>query len=132
MSAERQPTVIPMWITGFDQLMPEGRKAPFKFFPKPGARLSIAFAPPVSAEELRNILLKQDTPSSDLSGSAAVSAKEPGSDSDLGAVEVNKGLGADLETQIRIVVTTYLHKAVEDLGRSVSGPSLGAPPTSTT
>lgn len=36
-----------MWLTGFNDLMPEGRPFPFKYFPKPGAKLGITFGKPI-------------------------------------------------------------------------------------
>jgi len=47
METPRIPTIIPMWITGFDKLMPEGRRAPWRFFPRPGASLGIRFGAPL-------------------------------------------------------------------------------------
>ncbi|KAN0060208.1 Lyso-phosphatidylcholine acyltransferase [Thecaphora frezii] len=44
--AEKVPLVVPIWITGFDQIMPEPRAAP-KFLPRFGADLSITFGSPI-------------------------------------------------------------------------------------
>lgn len=52
MEATSHPTVIPVWLTGFDQMMPVGRKSPFNFLPRAGADLSITFGEPIPAEEL--------------------------------------------------------------------------------
>lgn len=52
MEAKSHPTVVPVWLTGFDQLMPIGRKFPFNFIPRAGADLSITFGEPIPAEEL--------------------------------------------------------------------------------
>ena len=52
MEANSHPTVIPVWLTGFDQLMPVGRKFPFNYLPRAGADLSITFGEPIPAEEL--------------------------------------------------------------------------------
>ena len=52
MEANSHPTVIPVWLTGFDQLMPEGREFPFNFLPRAGVDLSITFGEPIPAEEL--------------------------------------------------------------------------------
>lgn len=52
IEAKSHPTVIPVWLTGFDRLMPEGRKFPFKCLPRAGADLSITFGEPIPAEEL--------------------------------------------------------------------------------
>ncbi|EJT98252.1 acyltransferase-domain-containing protein [Dacryopinax primogenitus] len=43
MEAKSMPIIIPMWITGTDQVMPEPRYFPNKF-PVPGNRLSITFS----------------------------------------------------------------------------------------
>lgn len=98
MSAAKPPTVIPMWITGFEDLMPEGRKAPFKFLPRPGARLSITFAPPVSQSDLLAVKEK------------AVLGEDVEED----------------EVRVRTAITSYLHDAVQALGHQMSGPTLGA------
>lgn len=52
MEAKYHPTVIPIWLTGFDQLMPVGRKFPFNYIPRAGADLSVTFGEPIPAEEL--------------------------------------------------------------------------------
>ena len=52
MEANSHPTVIPVWLTGFDQLMPGGRKFPFNYLPNAGVELSITFGEPIPAEEL--------------------------------------------------------------------------------
>jgi len=50
--AKAQPPVIPVWLTGFDQLMPESRPFPYKFLPRQGVHLSINFGDPVPADEI--------------------------------------------------------------------------------
>jgi len=52
IEAKSHPTVIPVWLTGFDKLMPGGRKFPFNYLPRAGADLSITFGEPIPAEEL--------------------------------------------------------------------------------
>ena len=61
MEANSHPTVIPVWLTGFDQLMPEGRKFPFNFLPRAGTDLSITFGEPIPAEELLDAAKLKDT-----------------------------------------------------------------------
>jgi monolysocardiolipin acyltransferase len=56
MESKRPPVVIPMWITGFDKLMPEGRKFPFKFFPRPRQHISVTFGEPIPADRLHAAL----------------------------------------------------------------------------
>ena len=62
MEANSHPTVIPVWLTGFDQLMPVGRKFPFNFLPRAGSDLSITFGQPIPAQELLNAVNSKDTP----------------------------------------------------------------------
>lgn len=88
-----------MWITGFDKLMPEGRSSPFKYFPRLGTRLSVTFGNPLPADEVRNTIERI--------------FKEYGHD------------GKDIEARIRTEITAITRRAVEALGRSVSGDSLG-------
>ncbi|KAH9939644.1 acyltransferase-domain-containing protein [Epithele typhae] len=56
MEAQHAPIIIPMWITGFDKLMPEGRSFPYKYIPQRGAHISVTFGEPVLADELRDTL----------------------------------------------------------------------------
>lgn len=97
-SSNQIPTVIPMWLTGFDKIMPEGRSFPFKYFPKPGAHLTVTIGKPIPASDFRNLVdrMRKETSSS-----------------------------SDLEARLRVELTSMVHDAVQDLGRSVSGPSLG-------
>lgn len=46
------PTVIPMWLTGYERLMPEGRAFPYKYLPRFGAKLSVTFGDPIPPEML--------------------------------------------------------------------------------
>ncbi|KAE8222219.1 hypothetical protein CF319_g4546 [Tilletia indica] len=55
METERAPVCVPIWISGFDQVMPEPRSRP-RWLPRPGATLSITFGRPVSQEAMRNVL----------------------------------------------------------------------------
>ncbi|KAJ4472162.1 acyltransferase-domain-containing protein [Lentinula aciculospora] len=94
------PIIIPMWITGFDKLMPEGRTFPFKYFPRIGARLSVTFGRPLPLDQIRSI---QDRVSS---------SRQP----------VHTQI--ELDARIRTEITIAVHKAILDLGRHVSGPLL--------
>jgi len=73
MEVENPPIIIPMWLTGFDQLMPEGRRAPFKFFPRRGANLSITFGKPIHTDDIK-VLLDSVTPNrpSEVDGDTAI------------------------------------------------------------
>ena len=85
-----------MWITGFDTLMPEGRRFPFNYFPRIGARLSVTFGNPIPPEEVRKAVEHSHTQ-----------------------------VISDLDVRIRTNVTALVHRSVVDLGRSISGDSLG-------
>jgi len=61
MEAKSHPTIIPMWLTGFDQLMPVGRKFPFNYLPNAGVDLSITFGEPIPAEELLDAANSKDS-----------------------------------------------------------------------
>ena len=41
---------------GFDKLMPEGHSAPWRFFPCPGASLSVTFGAPLLKASVRSML----------------------------------------------------------------------------
>lgn len=45
----RMPIIVPCWISGFDQMMPDPRGFP-KWLPRPGARLSVTFGRPIQDE----------------------------------------------------------------------------------
>ncbi|GAC99438.1 hypothetical protein PHSY_007039 [Pseudozyma hubeiensis SY62] len=47
IEAEKMPVVMPIWITGFDKLMPEPRDKP-KWLPRWGADVTIDFGEPIS------------------------------------------------------------------------------------
>ncbi|PWN47666.1 acyltransferase-domain-containing protein [Violaceomyces palustris] len=46
MEAKKMPVVVPMWISGFDRMMPEPRPPP-KLLPRLGAKVSITFGEPI-------------------------------------------------------------------------------------
>lgn len=51
LEAHAMPVMIPIWLTGFDQIMPEHRSAP-RWVPRLGARVSVTFGQPISREQL--------------------------------------------------------------------------------
>ncbi|KAH9036452.1 acyltransferase-domain-containing protein [Lactarius pseudohatsudake] len=101
METPRPPAIIPMWITGFDKLMPEGRHAPWKYLPRPGARLSVTFGAPVSPAAVLGAL--GTTTRSDVVPGEAAEAQEA------------------RRREVRIALTEVVQRAVEALGRQVSG-----------
>ncbi|KAJ7499244.1 acyltransferase-domain-containing protein [Mycena latifolia] len=90
MEASTMPVIIPMWLSGFDTLMPEGRSFPYNYLPRPGKHLSVTFGEPLDPRELE-----------------ALRATAGHTDAEI--------------AQTRIAVTAAVHRAVEALGRSVSG-----------
>ncbi|KAI0740387.1 acyltransferase-domain-containing protein [Earliella scabrosa] len=141
MEAEKAPVIIPMWLTGFDKLMPEGRPFPYKFLPRPGAALSVTFGKPVPAQDIQDtlaMLVQQrrmpDLPHSPLGVPASPSRSLEEEIS--GDVTQHGWLGATLShvmqaevlpesaaeiARVRSAVTAVIQRDVEALGRSVLG-----------
>ena len=46
-TADKLPTILPIWITGLDAMMPEPRGNP-KWMPRPGANVTITFGHPIN------------------------------------------------------------------------------------
>jgi len=102
METSQPPLVIPVWLSGFDKLMPEGRRFPFKLLPRFGAELSVTFGEPVPPERILAVLRRNAV-------------------GDSNANRIN-GQQLDNEDEIRntrIAVTDVVQKAVEALGRGV-------------
>jgi monolysocardiolipin acyltransferase len=97
--------------------MPEGRRAPWKFLPRPSARLRVTFGAPLSPAVVRATM-----------ASASVMAQAPWYDDGEGGKEQSIGmpvkLDAEAEVKVRIALTELMQHAVEVLGRQVSGDSL--------
>ncbi|KAH9840643.1 acyltransferase-domain-containing protein [Rhodofomes roseus] len=149
METMKPPIIIPMWLTGFDQLMPEGRSAPWKFLPRPGAALSITFGKPVDNAAIRETLNvavnKGDIPELPQSTHGGrkdpvrphqeeVSARVSESGWLGGAASPRTKVGSESETtrtaewraaeeiaRIRSAVTALLQRKVEELGKDVVG-----------
>ncbi|RPD56830.1 acyltransferase-domain-containing protein [Lentinus tigrinus ALCF2SS1-7] len=141
MEAQKPPVIIPMWLTGFDKLMPEGRSAPFKFFPRPGAALSITFGKPVPSQDIQNALStlvregrmpEAPTPPSTSGGLADL--QRPQEEERSGSVAEHGWLGASVSqalhddaepdkahevARVRSAVTAVIQREVEALGREV-------------
>ncbi|KAI0048162.1 acyltransferase-domain-containing protein [Auriscalpium vulgare] len=111
----RPPIVIPVWITGFEDLMPEGRKWPYKYFPRLGTKLSVTFGDPIPPEHVLSAL-KRETP---------LPANTSGKWIPPGLVRSDEGAEGEENRRIRVKVTAIIQRAVEALGRQVSGDLLG-------
>jgi len=101
MESTIPPVIIPMWLTGFDQLMPLGRAFPYNYLPRPGAELSVTFGNPIPPNFINQGLL-----------------------STTGLITEAQNSTAE---QSRSRVTSVIQEAVEDLGRSISGKLLYSP-----
>ena len=93
--------------------MPEGRRAPWRFFPRPGASLSVTFGAPLPEASVHATL------------GMGSSVGEEGEGKHKGGY-VKREAAAEVET--RIAVTELVQRAVEVLGREVSGDLLTGPP----
>ncbi|KAF9008798.1 acyltransferase-domain-containing protein [Cyathus striatus] len=113
MEAEIPPVIIPMWLTGFDRLMPEGRSFHYKYLPRMGAQLSITFGDPIPPHTLLDALsrIKRDV-------------MDSGNDAPIDSWPADSAVH---KPRIRKQVTALVQRSVEALGRSVSGDRLFDP-----
>ena len=133
MESKTPPVVIPMWITGFDQLMPEGRPSPQKYFPRVPAQLSVTFGQPVKTVELcqalnvmeRDIYLDPTATTDQPERLAGWLGEEARRQHPAGVEFYNEKVYNSL---IRQKVTAIIQREVEALGRLVSGDSLRGRP----
>ena len=98
MEAKLPPVIIPMWITGFDQLMPEGRPFPYNYLPRFGAHLGVTFGSPIAENELLEALRSKSSPCITKRAPIESSADDPS------------------RALIRQRVTAIIHREVERLG----------------
>ncbi|KAF8558976.1 acyltransferase-domain-containing protein [Imleria badia] len=136
METNVSPLIIPMWLTGFDKLMPEYRPFPYKYLPKMGIQLGVTFGDPIPPEEIvvaLNAALRRQKRSSSPPGVADNSIRPPTRSGWMEDAIVQAGVereGAEQLAQmdkIRSEVTAIIQRAVEELGRKVSGNTLGRP-----
>ncbi|KAF5388002.1 hypothetical protein D9615_000099 [Tricholomella constricta] len=120
------PVIIPMWLTGFDKLMPEGRRFPYKYLPRPGAQLSVTFGNPLSTGEIQEARrsIKNGPPLTDPC-SPANAQKLTGWIKDQISQDLHPpSIGEQDLLKIRAAVTAIVQRGVESLGRSVCGDKL--------
>jgi monolysocardiolipin acyltransferase len=108
MEAKLPPVVIPMWVTGFDQLMPEGRPFPYNYIPRVGARLGVIFGDPIAPDELLEALCPSTSHSN-----ASQSITSHGSSPLIGPLADGPNTAL-----IRQRVMAIIHREVERLGVS--------------
>lgn len=131
MEANVLPLIIPMWLTGFDKLMPEGRPIPLKFLPKLGVKLGVAFGDPIPPARIVALLDALPNHRSNQAPRTHAYTEEP--HGRCGA-RYEKSLADDEAIaqkremdHIRSEVTMIVQRAVEDLGRKLSGNRLDRP-----
>jgi len=140
------PTIIPIWLEGFDALMPESRAFP-RFIPRlgPSKKISITFGEPLSPEAPLAALLaahqqRQQNALHRLEfGAPELSLSLPGNDIEMAKAEEQKmretrvqhsapsstfqrtaGLDPQNDLHLRTDVTRWLQNALDDLGRRIS------------
>jgi len=133
MECKMPPVIIPMWLTGFDQLMPEGRPFPYKYIPRFGAELSVTFGHPIPANVIRQSLeMPPSTIDSGMDSRFVKKGEEPkgwlGEELQRSLVRrhhkedlVNTTRTPEELSKVRARVTSIVHDAVESLGHTVSG-----------
>ncbi|EJD00387.1 uncharacterized protein FOMMEDRAFT_30448 [Fomitiporia mediterranea MF3/22] len=126
MEAQRLPVIIPMWISGFENVMPEPRPQSFpaKFLPRLRQSLSITFAPPLDHSRLFEIL--KAARSSD--SMPLVNQNVVNKNADRNADKM-KDPDTTEKRRVQEALTAVLQRAVEQLGYATSGPLLGYPPS---
>ncbi|KAL5522039.1 TAZ1 [Sanghuangporus sanghuang] len=111
--AQRLPLIIPMWLSGFENVMPEPRPKgfPAKFLPGLRQSLSITFAPPLDDASIREAL-------------AAVRSPMPTIDVH-GKDHTMHPPDSPEKRRVREALTAVLQRTVEQLGYATTGPLLG-------
>ncbi|GJE95938.1 acyltransferase-domain-containing protein [Phanerochaete sordida] len=136
MEAEQPPTIIPMWLTGFEKLMPEGRNWPYKFFPRRGVALSVNFGEPIPGDEVRRRLWEASERGgvSTLAAGSELTVGDPAQEERSVAKAGQRWLGDIVQhrmhepsedskqkriARLRSEITAVLQQEVEALGRRV-------------
>ena len=123
MEVNHLPTVLPMWISGFNDIMPEPRGFP-RFIPRPGAHLTVSFGKPIEHANIRSMLALQASPADTVGTGTVRSGVDPDA-----VLEKTTTFGASGETEAkraaRCALTDLLQREVEALGYGVSDPLLG-------
>jgi monolysocardiolipin acyltransferase len=91
--------------------MPEGRRAPWKFLPRPGTRLSVTFGAPLPTAAVRATLGMDQ----------CMHVRGLWRDNDGDGKQQSTQVKRDGEVEARIALTELMQRAVEGLGRQVSG-----------
>ncbi|THH26459.1 hypothetical protein EUX98_g7727 [Antrodiella citrinella] len=124
------------YTAGFDELMPEGRSFPFKYFPKRGVALGITFGEPIRNADIKHALqLAVASPPSNQALSSEHTVFDDSIEQQSGVVTEQGWMGDgpasvvrsdDLHhnaievERIRSTVTAVIQREVEKLGKHVS------------
>ncbi|KAG2071977.1 acyltransferase-domain-containing protein [Suillus decipiens] len=119
------PLIIPMWLTGFDKLMPENRSFPYKYFPRLGIRLGVAFGDPIPIEEITAALSASLITKGSVESNLSHGLHSGGWVSrTIMQAEERFAPGCKQKRHMDVMrsdVTAVVQRAVETLGRKVSG-----------
>ncbi|KAF8631273.1 hypothetical protein AX15_002599 [Amanita polypyramis BW_CC] len=119
MEANVLPVIIPVWLTGFDRVMPEGRPFPYKYIPHLGAHLSITFGDPLPTDDIREALARRKFRNGYYRAQA---------EGDMERTTVHENSLDSISNKeldwMRSEITEVIRHAVLHLGRKVSGPML--------
>ncbi|KIK30847.1 hypothetical protein PISMIDRAFT_87035 [Pisolithus microcarpus 441] len=143
MEANVLPLIIPMWLTGFDKLMPEGRPFPSKYLPKLGVKLGVAFGDPIPPARIVALLDTMPNNRGNQAPPLQVSMifcwfwgieltlmcmhGQCGARYERSLVNDEAIVQKREMDHIRSEVTVIIQRAVEDLGRKLSGNRLDRP-----
>ncbi|THH05548.1 hypothetical protein EW145_g4713 [Phellinidium pouzarii] len=112
METQRLPVVIPMWLSGFEDIMSEPRPTsiPAKFLPRLRQSVRITFAPPVDPARLSGIITSA-TPQAPCEGFHKILD---------GGLDIGLQYGAEGETSekhwVRAALTAAVQREVEKVG----------------
>ncbi|TFY79084.1 hypothetical protein EWM64_g4934 [Hericium alpestre] len=115
-----------MWLTGFDSLMPEGRKTPWKYLPHLGTHLSVTFGEPIPPHTIRAALQRESIPDSHPAEKVQSWVSKTGTVPTLSA-QVRDAQAEEESRRIRSMVTDVIQREVEALGTRVSQMMLDKP-----
>jgi len=127
METAMPPIIIPMWLTGFDKLMPEGRPFPWKFIPRFGCKLSITFGDPLSPQDIQaalRVLSLEDFHLDKVFGIDRAERMREGRTRESTSTSVEEeSIKRDVD-HVRSMVADIVQRGVETVGRQISGENL--------
>ncbi|ODO10724.1 hypothetical protein I350_01321 [Cryptococcus amylolentus CBS 6273] len=124
MDSQVMPEIIPIWISGFDQIMNETRGSP-RFIPRPGAKISITVGQPLTAEiqplvDQWRQMAHQEAGTLGIGGQWSQDADHTGPAGDQQREIRGKGDLIDgKEEEVRIKIVEALQEGLRKLGQEV-------------